>query len=93
MPKVTLKAAVGFTNMSSDIRSLGYKSYVDYNIGATYDFGSGLTLTGSVQGANKKANYQVVAYPGIEIPDFGTFGTTYYSPNKARFILTLTKTL
>jgi len=24
---------------------------------------------------------------------FGTFGTTYYSPNKARFILTLTKTL
>ncbi len=93
VPKVTLKAAVGFTNMSSDIRSLGYKSYVDYNVGASYDFGNGLSLTGSVQGANKKANYQVVANPGLEIPDFGTFGTTYYSPNKARFILTLTKTL
>ena len=93
VPKVTLKAAVGFTNMSSDIRSLGYKSYVDYNIGASYDFGNGLSLTGSVQGANKKTNYQVVANPGIDIPDFGTFGTTYYSPNKARFILTLTKTL
>jgi hypothetical protein len=24
---------------------------------------------------------------------FGTFGASYYSPNKARFILTLTKTL
>ena len=93
VPKVTLKAAVGFTNMSSDIRSLGYKSYVDYNVGASYDFGNGLSLTGSVQGANKKTNYQVVANPGIDIPDFGTFGTTYYSPNKARFILTLTKTL
>ncbi|MCR6480402.1 TorF family putative porin [Variovorax sp. ZS18.2.2] len=93
VPKVTLKAAVGFTNMSSDIRSLGYKSYVDYNVGASYDFGNGLSLTGSVQGANKKTNYQVVANPGLEIPDFGTFSPTYYSPNKARFILTLTKTL
>jgi len=93
MPKVTLKAAVGYTNMSSDIRSLGYKSYVDYNVGATCDFGSGLTLTGSVQGANKKSSYVSVANPGIEIPEFGTFGQTTYSPNKARFILTLTKTL
>jgi uncharacterized protein (TIGR02001 family) len=92
-PKVTLKAAVGYTNMSSDIRSLGYKSYVDYNVGASYDFGNGLSLTGSVQGANKKSSYQAVAYPGIEIPDVGTFGQTMYSPNKARFILTLTKTL
>ncbi len=93
VPKVTLKAAVGYTNMSSDIRSLGYKSYVDYNVGATCDFGSGLTLTGSVQGANKKSSYVSVANPGIEIPEFGTFGQTTYSPNKARFILTLTKTL
>jgi hypothetical protein len=56
VPKVTLKAAVGYTNMSSDIRSLGYKSYVDYNVGASYDFGNGLSLTGSVQGANKKSS-------------------------------------
>ncbi|MGJ7526253.1 TorF family putative porin [Variovorax sp. GB1P17] len=92
VPKVTLKAAVGFTNMSSDIRSLGYKSYVDYNIGASYDFGNGLSLTGSVQGANKKSSYVAVANPGYDF-GFGTFGQTNYSPNKARFILTLTKTL
>jgi len=92
VPKVTLKAAVGFTNMSSDIRSLGYKSYVDYNIGASYDFGNGLSLTGSVQGANKKNSYLAVSNPGVDF-GFGTFGTTYYSPNKARFIVTLTKTL
>jgi uncharacterized protein (TIGR02001 family) len=92
VPKVTLKAAVGFTNMSSDIRSLGYKSYVDYNVGASYDFGNGLSLTGSVQGANKKSSYLAVSNPGVDY-GFGTFGTTYYSPNKARFILTLTKTL
>lgn len=91
-PKVTLKAAVGYTNMSSDIRSLGYKSYVDYNVGASYDFGNGLSLTGSVQGANKKSSYLAVSNPGVDY-GFGTFGTTYYSPNKARFILTLTKTL
>ena len=92
VPKLTLKAAVGYTHMASDIRSLGYKSYVDYNLGLSYDFGGGLSLSGAVQGANKKRAYQVVAAPGIEIPDFGTFGTTYYSPNKARFIATLTKT-
>ena len=92
VPKVTLKAALGYTNMSSDIRSLGYRSYVDYNVGATYDFGSGLTLTGSVQGANKKSSYVAVANPGIDL-GFGPFGQTTYSPNKARFILTLTKTL
>jgi uncharacterized protein (TIGR02001 family) len=92
VPKVTLKAAVGYTNMSSDIRSLGYKSYVDYNVGASYDFGNGLSLTGSVQGANKKSSYVAVANPGVDF-GFGTFGQTTYSPNKARFILTLTKTL
>ena len=52
LPKVTLKAAVGYTALSSDIRrNTAYKSYVDYNVGASYDFGGGLTLTGSVQGA------------------------------------------
>ena len=92
VPKVTLKAAVGYTHMSSDIRSLGYKSYVDYNVGASYDFGNGLSLTGSVQGANKKSSYVAVANPGYDF-GFGTFGQQYYSPNKARFIVTLSKTL
>ena len=92
VPKVTLKAAVGYTNMSSDIRSLGYKSYVDYNVGASYDFGNGLSLAGSVQGANKQSAYLAVSNPGVDL-GFGTFGRQTYSPNKARFILTLTKTL
>ena len=91
-PKLTLKASVGYTNMSSDIRSLGFKSYVDYNVGASYDFGSGLTLTGSVQGANKQNAYLAVSNPGVDY-GFGTFGRQTYSPNKARFILTLAKTL
>ncbi|WP_198087683.1 TorF family putative porin [Variovorax sp. E3] len=91
-PKVTLKAAVGYTHMSSDIRSLGYKSYVDYNVGASYDFGNGLSLAGSVQGANKQNAYLSVSNPGVDL-GFGAFGKQTYSPNKARFILTLTKTL
>jgi hypothetical protein len=91
-PKLTLKAAVGYTNMSSDIRSLGYKSYVDYNVGASYDLGNGLSLAGSVQGANKKSAYTAVSNPGVDF-GFGTFGRATYSPNKARFIVTLTKTL
>ena len=91
-PKLTLKAAVGYTNMSSDIRSLGYKNYIDYNVGASYDFGNGLSLAGSVQGANKKSAYTAVSNPGVDF-GFGTFGRETYSPNKARFIVTLTKTL
>ncbi|RQO51144.1 hypothetical protein DBV14_17350 [Variovorax sp. KBW07] len=98
VPKLTLKAAVGFTRMSSDIRNAQndvktgkYPNYVDYNVGLSYDFGSGLSLTGSVQGANKKAAYNVAAGP---LYDFGFYTTQQvYSPNKTRFILTLTKTL
>jgi uncharacterized protein (TIGR02001 family) len=90
VPKVTLKAAVGYTHMSSDIRSLGFKSYVDYNVGASYDFGNGLSLAGSVQGANKKSSYLLVSNPGV---GFGPIGQQTWSPNKARFIVTLTKTL
>jgi uncharacterized protein (TIGR02001 family) len=91
-PKLTLKAAVGYTHMSSDIRSLGYKSYVDYNVGVSYDFGSGLALAGSVQGANKKSSYLALSNPGYDF-GFGPIGQQYYSPNKARFIVTLSKTL
>ncbi|MET3512709.1 uncharacterized protein (TIGR02001 family) [Pseudacidovorax sp. 1753] len=89
-PKVTLKAAVGYTALSSDIRrNTPYKSYVDYNVGATYDFGGGLSLTGAIVGANKKDAYQ--ATTGQLVLPAGTF-TTSESPNKARFIATLTKT-
>jgi uncharacterized protein (TIGR02001 family) len=73
MPKVTLKAAVGYTRFASGIRDLGVPNYVDYSLGAAYDFGEGLSLGAAVAGANKK--------------DF--FGDV----NKARLIVTLTKTL
>ncbi|WP_370680588.1 TorF family putative porin [Comamonas sp. GB3 AK4-5] len=54
---VTLKASVGYTRFSSDIKSLGVPNYVDYSVGAAYDFGGGLSLTGAVAGANKKAYF------------------------------------
>ncbi|RZL87038.1 MAG: hypothetical protein EOP82_27645, partial [Variovorax sp.] len=77
---------------SSDIRSLGYESYMDYNVGASYDFGSGLSLGGYVQGANKKSSYEVVTNP-IEVAVFGPAFAQTWSPNKPRFIVVLTKTL
>jgi len=93
VPNLTLKAAVGYTRMSSDIRSLGYKSYVDYNVGATYDFGGGLTLSGSVQGANKKDSYLLTTADGFDVFGDGSwmYGAQSQSVNKARFIVTLAK--
>lgn len=82
-PKLTLKAALGYTHMSSDIRSVGYKSFVDYNLGASYDLGSGVALAGALQGANQKDSYRLAT---------NASGGTY-SPNKARFIVTLSKAL
>lgn len=73
MPSVTLKAAVGYTRFAGDIKDLGVPNYVDYSLGGAYDFGSGLSLSAAVAGANKK----------------GFFGDA----NKARLIVTLTKTL
>jgi len=73
MPKVTLKAALGYTHFAGDIHDLGVPHYVDYSVGGSYDFGSGLSLGAAVAGANKK----------------GFFGDV----NKARLIVTLTKTM
>ena len=88
IPHLTLKAAVGYTRLSSDIRkNTGYKSYVDYNVGASWDFGGGLSLAGAVVGANKKDAYLAVVEPG-----FGPIGAQTQSINKAQFIATLTKT-
>ena len=53
-PSLTLKAAVGYTRFASDIKDLGVPNYVDYALGVSYDFGSGVALYGGVQGANKK---------------------------------------
>ena len=92
VPKVTLKVAVGYTFFSSDIKSLGYKDYLDYNVGAAYDFGSGLSLGGYIQGGNEQSAFNQVASPGIPSP-IGPIGQTTYSPNATRFIVMLTKTL
>lgn len=56
-PKVTLKASVGYTHFSSDIKSLGVPNYVDYSVGGAYDLGDGFSLSGAVTGANKKAYF------------------------------------
>ncbi len=94
IPKVTFKAALGYTFFTSDIKSLGFKDYVDYNVGASYDFGSGLALAGSVQGGNNQSAFNLIASPGIPTGTvFGPIGQTTFSPNVTRFILTLTKTL
>ncbi|AMM26125.1 TorF family putative porin [Variovorax sp. PAMC 28711] len=90
-PHLTLKAAVGYTHLNSDIRrSTGYKSYVDYNVGASYDFGGGLSLAGAVQGGNKKEAYLATVNPGYDV-GFGPVGIQTQSINKPRLIATLTK--
>ena len=50
-PKITLKAAVGYTRFAGDITA---PNYIDYSVGGAYDFGSGLSLGAAVVGANKK---------------------------------------
>jgi uncharacterized protein (TIGR02001 family) len=54
MPKVTLKASVGFTRFSSDIKDSGVPNYMDYSVGGADAFGDGLTLGAAILGANKK---------------------------------------
>lgn len=54
MPKVTLKASLGFTRFASDIKDTGVPNYMDYNVGGVYYFGDGLTLGAAIVGANKK---------------------------------------
>ena len=56
-PSVTLKASVGFTRFASDIKDSGVPNYMDYSLGAAYDFGGGLSLGAAVVGANKKAYF------------------------------------
>lgn len=57
MPKVTLKAALGYTHFSSDIKDLGVPNYVDYSVGGAYEFSEGFSLAAAVVGANKKAYF------------------------------------
>lgn len=56
-PKVTLKASLGFTNFKSSVNTFGAPDYMDYSIGASYDLGNGMTLSGALVGADKKSSY------------------------------------
>lgn len=54
---VTLNGHVGFTRFTSDGKNQGAANYTDFKLGATYDFGGGITLAGAAIGANKKNVY------------------------------------
>lgn len=82
-PKTTLKASVGYTRLTSDIRTLAattYPNYWDYSVGAAYDLGNGFSLSGAFVGANKKTSY--------------TYGVdASKSINKNTLVVTLTKSM
>ncbi len=84
VPKVTLKASLGFTNYKSAVNAAGLPNYTDYSIGASYDLGSGLALSGALVGADKKPSY---LYPAAVDP------TGIKSINKNTLVVMLTKTL
>ena len=56
-PQTTLKASVGYTRFASGIHRSGVPHYVDYSVGASYDFGDGLALGAALVGANQKAYF------------------------------------
>ena len=82
MPKVTLKASVGSVMFTSDAKNSGAVNYVDYSIGAAYDLGEGMSVTGSYVGANKKND-----------PFFAYAIDSTKSINNGTFIVMLTKAL
>jgi uncharacterized protein (TIGR02001 family) len=85
MPKVTLKASVGSTMFTTAVKkaNMGPVNFVDYSIGAAYDLGEGISVTGAYVGANKK-NASAFLYA----PE----GTTK-SLNNGTFIVMLTKAI
>lgn len=83
MPKLTLKASVGFTDFKSAVNSAGLPDYMDYSVGASYDLGNGLSLSAAGVGADKKSSY---VYPAA-------VNTSGKSINKGTLVVMLTKTL
>lgn len=79
-PNTTFKASLGFTDFNSTANAAGLPDYTDYSVGASYDFGSGLALSGAFVGGNKKPNYPFVI-------------DTSKSINQNVFLVTLTKSL
>lgn len=80
MPKLTFKASLGYTDFKSSVNSAGLPNYMDYSVGASYDLGDGLALSGAVIGANKKDSY----FYAVD---------TSKSLNKNTLVVTLTKAL
>lgn len=80
-PSLTFKASVGQTMFRSVINTPTNFNFTDYSVGASYDLGDGLSLTGALQGATKKDSFQYVVN-----------GNTR-SANRDTFILTITKAL
>ncbi len=85
MPKVTFKAALGSTMMTAETRKLGAESFMDFNIGAAYDLGDGLSATAALVGATKKKPFYT--FPAAVDPS----GTK--SVNQNMVVVMLTKTL
>ena len=81
-PKITLKASVGQTIFRGVVNDAGVPDYTDYNVGAVYDFGDGLTLLGAVQGGTKKNSFL-----------YSPNGTDTRSANRTTLLFTLSKTL
>jgi len=52
---LTLNAHIGLTRLPGDAKNLtGLVNYTDYKLGATYDLGKGLSVSGAYVGATKK---------------------------------------
>lgn len=52
---LTLNAHVGLTRLPGDAKAAtGLVNYTDYKLGATYDLGKGMSVSGAYVGANKK---------------------------------------
>ena len=82
-PKVSFKASLGYTNYRSGANSAGLPDYADYSVGASYDLGSGLAVSGALVGATKKSSY---VYPA-------SVDSSGRSINGNTLVVMLTKTL
>ena len=81
-PLVTLKASVGFTNYKSSVNAAGLPNYSDYSLGASYDLGEGLAVSGAFVGGSKMSSYM-----------FPPSVNNTKSINKNTLVVMLTKTL
>ena len=73
MPKVTLKASVGSTLFTTSGKKAGGVDYMDYSVGAAYDLGEGMSVTGFYAGGNKKNAFNYSAEGSTKSLNSGTF--------------------